>query len=113
MIEFAETIKSLRTEQGLSATQLAERSKLSPAFISKLESGEYSNLTLTTSKALADGLSLTLKAFLEAIGFLNKENQERPSFRLVAGALRSNGYGPEEIKKITEYAELLKRAKNN
>ena len=113
MFNLADTIKKLRSEKGLSAAQLADKSTLSPAFISKLESGEYSNLTLTTSKSLADGLGLTLRAFLEAIGFMEKENRERPSFELVAKALRSNDYGPEEIRKITEYAELLKKASNH
>lgn len=113
MFNLAETIKSLRAEKGLSAAQLADKSDLSPAFISKLESGEYANLTLTTSKSLADGLGLTLRAFLEAIGFMDRENRERPSFNLVANALRSNGYGPDEIRKIEEYAELLKKASNN
>ena len=105
-------IRKLREEMGLSAAQLAEKSSLTPSFISKLEAGQYSNLTLTTSKSLADGLGLTLKAFLEAIGFL-ENNRERPSFNLISSALRSNGYDPDDIKKIKEYAELLKKAKDS
>jgi len=108
MLEIAKTIKKLRSQMGLTAAQLAEKSGLSAGYISKLESGEYETLTLTTSKSLADGLGLTLKSFLEALGFL--QDRERPSFNLVTSALRSNGYGPEEIKKIAEYAELLKQA---
>jgi transcriptional regulator with XRE-family HTH domain len=113
MKNFADTIKQLRSQMGLTATQLATRADLSPAFISKLESGEYANLTLATTKSLADGLGLTLKDVLEALGFLEEENQERSSAKLLAGALRAGKYAPEQIRKITEYAELLKRAEDN
>ncbi len=107
-MSIAQSMKKIREQMGLTPAQLAERSELTAAYISKLEAGEYKTLTLKTSKSLADGLGLTLKAFLEALGFL--ENQDRPSFNMIGTALRSNGFTPEQVDKITEYAKLFKQA---
>jgi transcriptional regulator with XRE-family HTH domain len=107
-MNIAQKVRQLRESVKLTPSQLAEKSELTPAYISKLESGEYGTLTLKTSKLLANGLGLTLKSFLEEMGFL--ENEDRPSFKMINTALRSNGFTPEQVDKITDYAKLFKQA---
>lgn len=92
---------------GLTATQLAERSGLSLAYISKLEGGEFKSLSLTSCKALAEGLGLALRDFLEGVGFLDN-NPESPSFQLLTNALRKSGYTTEQAATVVKYAEFIK-----
>lgn len=96
-------IKKLREDAGLTATDLAEKSSLSQAYISKLESGQNENLTLKTSKLLAEALGLSLRNFLEKIGYAD-ERSSRPSWELVSQALRGNGCSVEMAKEIVNYA---------
>lgn len=109
MENIARIVKELREMAGLSPTELASKSGLSPAYISKLESGEYKSISLKTSKSLAEGLSLTLRDFLTALGML--EDKERPSLHMINHALRSNGYDSEQVTQIIKYAEFIKKTK--
>jgi len=109
MNNIANEIKNLRQRFGLTPSELAKGSGLSGAYISKLESGHYESLSLTTCKALAVGFGLSLRDFLENINFLDN-NKNNPSSDLIGNAFRSNGYNKEEIEKIKEYAVMLKRA---
>ena len=106
-LEISAMIKGLRENAGLSPSELAQRSGLSLPFISKLESGSSPNLSLLTSRALADGLGFTLQTFLTKIGFIN--NQERPSSQMVASALRSTGYTIQQTNQVVLYAQFLKK----
>ena len=109
MTNLSKKIKEMREEAEMSPSQLAEKSGLSSAYISKLEDGKtYKSLTLRSSKALADGLSLTLKDFLDRLGFLT--NNERPSFQmLISQALRGNGYTDKQADEVLRYAQILKQ----
>ncbi len=108
--KIAQFIAEKREQAGLSARELAERSGLSPAYISRLENGEYKSLSLPTVKALADGLGLTLRAFLEEAGLLN--NEERPSYKLITQSLRHLGYSDKEAEDVIRYARYLKEQGN-
>jgi len=101
-------IKKLRMQLGLSPSELAQRADLTPAYISKLEKGEYKNFSLKTCKALANGFGMTLREFLEAISFIDK-NENRPSSYLIREAFRSEGYTDEEIRRIREYGEFIRK----
>jgi len=108
-----QSVKRLRIKSGISLSKLAEKSELSLAYISKLESGKYQTLTLTTSRALAVGLGLTLKDFLEKIGFLEKQDKYNPlrqnsGLQLIASALRSHGYTDQQARNIVSYAKFIK-----
>ena len=111
-MNIAKEIKTLRTQLGLSPSELAQRANLTPAYISKLEKGEYQNFSLKTCKALADGFDMTLRDFLEAISFIDK-NEDRPSSYLIRQAFRSEGYTDKEIEKIREYGEFIRKDKND
>ena len=105
----ADKIRFLRTEAGLSLTEFQEKAGLSLAYLSKLESGKYSNnLSLPSASALAKGLGLSLKDFLSKIGY-PEDNGNRPSIELIKQALRGNGYSDQEATKIIEYARFIKK----
>ncbi len=104
--KIAKLVTQKREQAGLSARELAERSGLSPAYISRLENGEYKSLSLPTVKELADGLGLTLRAFLEEAGLLN--NEERPSYKLITQSLRHLGYSDKEAEDVIRYARYVK-----
>ncbi len=108
MSDIAQKIKKLREEAGLTLTELARQAELSLAYISKLENGEYQDLSLTSSKSLAKGLGLSLKSFLDRMGFLDN-NHERPSLQLLAQALRTNGYSNKQAEAVIEYARYIKK----
>lgn len=109
MNDIAKKMKILREAAGLTLSELANKADLSLAYISKLESGAYKTLSLLSSRSLADGLGISLRDFLEQMGFLDN-NQERPSFELLTHALRRNGYTREQADKVVEYAEFIKSA---
>lgn len=105
------TIKKLREQAGLSPTELAERSELSAAYISKLEKGQYQTLTLMTLKSLSIGLGLSMKDLLSELGLLGNQ-QTKPSLQIVAQALRGNGYTNTEVADIVAYARYKKQQRN-
>ena len=110
-ISTGQKIKELRKKAGLSSAGLAQKAELSPAYISKLEGGEYKSMSLKTSKHLADGFGLSLKAFLETTGFLEQSKQSL-SFQSVVDALRSNGFSDNQVQDIRQYAQFIKSKTN-
>ena len=103
----SQKIKFLREKADISPTELATKAKLSPAFISKLENGEYETLSLKTSKHLSEGLGITLRYFLEEMGII-ESNHSEPRFLSVSQALRSEGLSEEQAKQVISYADYLK-----
>lgn len=106
-MDIAKSMRKLREEAGLTATQLSNRSGLSLAYISKLEGGEYKSLSLASCKALAEGLGFALRDFLEKVGFLDNKS-DSPSFQLLTHALRKSGYTTEQADTVVKYAEFIK-----
>ena len=94
----------------MTGKQLAERSGLSAAYISRLEKGEYPSPSLPSIKALADGLGLSLQAFLQEAGLIS--NAERPSYKLITQSLRHMGYSDNEAEDVVRYARYV-RDQNN
>src|SRR5918998_5028287 len=60
--ELGAWVRGLRRERGLTLEELAERSGVSRAMISKVERGEK-NPTLVVAAKLAEGLGITLSEF--------------------------------------------------
>jgi UDP-glucose 4-epimerase len=75
MQSIPQKIRELRQKADLTQNALAERSGVSPAFIYKLEAGEYETLSLETCRQLAKGLELGLRGFLDATGLLEEDEQ--------------------------------------
>lgn len=103
-------ISKKRTEAGLTPSELSERSGLSPAYISRVENGDYASPSLTTIKALAEGLGLSVRVFLEEAGLLN--NEERPSYKLISQSLRHMGYSDTQAEDVIRYARYVKEKRN-
>ena len=101
--DLSSKIARLRKDADISLNELARRSRLSVSYISKLESGEYENLKLTTSRSLADGFGMSLHDFLERMDLLE---EKRPSagMKLVMQALRSNKFTVKQAEDIIDYA---------
>ncbi len=108
MENLAQKIKKIRKEADLSMADLSKRTGLSEAYLSKLEKGEYKSLSLRTCKTLADGLSLSLREFLEKVGFLEL-SKSRPSFQMISQAFRSQGYSVDEAERVMDYAKFIKQ----
>ncbi len=58
-------IKKLREERGLSQQALAEKAKVTDAYIAMLETGVRKNPTIDTLKRLAKALGVPVTALLE------------------------------------------------
>ena len=102
----ADFIARKRKEAGFTSKELADRSGLSPAYISRIENGEYKSLSLPTAKSLAEGFGLKLRDFLQEAGLLN--NEERPSYKLITQSLRHMGYSDKEAEEVIRYARYVK-----
>lgn len=103
--DIASVISTKRKEAGITAKELAERSNLSPAYISRVESGDFQSLTLPTVRALAEGLGITLRMLLEDLGMLN--NEDRPSYKLISQSLRHMGFSDKDAEDVIRYARFL------
>ncbi len=112
MQNLASKIEELRNQAGLTSQELAEKAGVSPAYISKLKDGKYKSLSLRTCKRLADGLNLSLREFLEKIGYL-ENNSERPSFQMISHAFRSKGFTSKEVDDIMHYANYIKGSRGD
>lgn len=106
-MNIANKIKELRAKFNLSPAELAKNAELDASYISKLEDGEYKSLNIQRSKALAKGFGLTLKDFMDEMGFFD-DTSGSPSFDLIASALRRNGYTNQQAKQIIDYARFIK-----
>ncbi|MCK5060931.1 helix-turn-helix transcriptional regulator [Candidatus Parcubacteria bacterium] len=109
MNNIAEKIKNYRINIGISPSELSNISGLSLGYITKLEKGDYKTVSLKTSKMLANGLGISLKDFLEYIGYLeNKNDNDNPSLQMIMHALRGDVYSREQVEKIISYAKYVK-----
>ncbi|MFA5129340.1 MAG: helix-turn-helix domain-containing protein [Patescibacteria group bacterium] len=68
-------IRELRQKANLTQNALAERSGVSPAFVYKLEAGEYETLSIETCRQLAKGFGMGLQSFLSAVGLFDEEDR--------------------------------------
>lgn len=66
-------IAELRIERGLNKTQLAEMAGLDRTYISKIESGERTNITINVLEALCEALDYPVEDLLADIGVIKEE----------------------------------------
>jgi len=66
-LRFAKALKELRTAQGLTQEELAEKSEIDYKYLQKLESQNPSSPTLSTLEKLANGLEISLDELLIGI----------------------------------------------
>lgn len=100
-------LKELRTEAGLSQSELARRAHMSVAFVSKLESGKYSSLGLDKCHQLAVGLDITLREFLERVDLLDDSNTPRANATLMYALRKEKNLNHQQVRKAIEYIDFL------
>ena len=103
-------IRKLRNNAELSQNILAERANVSPAFIYKLEAGEYGTLSIDKSRQLAKGLGMTFRDFLEAVGLLDDTSTPKADLALQS-ALRKRGLNDGQVKKIISFVDFIQADK--
>jgi transcriptional regulator with XRE-family HTH domain len=110
MRQLATMLRELRQEVGLSQNALAEKAEVSPAFVYKLEAGEYSTLSIDKSRQLAKGLGMTFRDFLEAVGLLEDSSTPQVNAAL-ASALRQRKLTPNQVKQLISLTEVMEKSK--
>lgn len=88
-----------RKERGYSQRDLAEKSRVSPAEISRVESGKRLNPAPAVLKALAEALVLDYGALLEMAGYAPKSMQKRQKNLRCARGTRRKVPGPERMRR--------------
>lgn len=71
-MNFGEFIKQLRNDKGLSQRELAEKSGISNAEISRIETGERKKTSPITLKAIAPFLGITYEELLKEAGYIEE-----------------------------------------
>lgn len=97
---FGEYIKHLRNEKGLSQRDLAEKSGVSNAEISRLETGERKKPSPTVLKALHPYLGVSYEELLQRAGYI-EEIVDHPGYT-------ENLYKDEDGRLV----DIVKRAKD-
>lgn len=72
-LEFAKTLRKLRTDNNLTQEELAQLSGIDYKYLQKLEGQNPSSPTLSTLKKLANGLNVSLAEFVTNIDAVTKE----------------------------------------
>ena len=103
-------IRKLRTNAELSQNTLAERANVSPAFIYKLEAGEYGTLSIDKSRQLAKGRGMTFRDFLEAVGLLDDTSTPKADL-VLQSALRKRGLNEGQVKKVVSFVDFIQTDK--
>lgn len=99
-------IKYQRDKRKLTITELAERSRLTSAYISRLEQGDYESPSLEAIEQLAKALRMPLQAMLNKSGALN-EPIELPD--LAYYLHEKFQFPPEAIEDIELFIEFVKK----
>jgi len=66
-LEFAATLRRLRTEKNLTQEELAQRSGVDYKYLQKLEGQNPSSPTLSTLEKLANGLGIPLVELIQSL----------------------------------------------
>lgn len=100
-MEFAELLKAVREEKGLSQTELAAKTGLQPSAISHFESGRRSP-SFDNLRRLADALNVT-------IDYLLGRSQEREAAGPASDILFRNyeKLTNDDQQRVNEFAEFL------
>ena len=105
MQELTKYLQSLRPAGKPSLRDIAERSGLSHAFLSKLEAGQYQTVGMETLRAVAEGYGVPIEKLLEVAGFT-----QEPTLPELGVYLRSKyGLDEEAIKEAKEFISQVRK----
>lgn len=108
MRKLASALKELRLRAKLSQETLAERAKVSSAFIYKLEAGTYATLSIDKSRQIAEGLGMVFRDFLEAVGVLEDTSTPKADLAL-ASALRKRKLNDDQVNQVVSFVEFVEK----
>lgn len=108
MRQLANALRELRQNAELSQNALAEKAGVSPAFIYKLENEEYGTLSIDKIRAIAKGLGMTFRDFLDAAGLLESTATPKADLAL-ASALRARKLKESQVKKVISYIDFIEQ----
>lgn len=108
MRNLAQNLKELRGRAELTQNALAERAGVSPAFVYKLEAGEYGTLSIDMSHKLAKGLGMTFRDFLEAVGLLDDNSTPKANLAL-ASALRKRKLLSSQVNQVVSLVDFFEQ----
>ena len=106
-----ETLRLTRKLKALSLREVEEKTGISNAYLSQLETGKAENPSPHVLHKLAEVYELPYSSLMEAAGYLAKtgSSSERPKPpSAMQAALLSARLSPEEEKKVAEFIEFLR-----
>jgi transcriptional regulator with XRE-family HTH domain len=74
-LSFGDRMRLRRQERGWTQLELAKRAEIDPAWISRLESGERTNISLKAARSIARALQVSLDYLADTFG----ESEELPA----------------------------------
>ena len=106
-----ETLRLTRKLKGLSLREVEERTGISNAYLSQLETGKAENPSPHVLHKLSEVYDVPYESLMKAAGYLVKPGPKsgppkRPS--AIQAALMSAKLTPEEEKKVAEFIEFLR-----
>lgn len=67
---YGEVVKNLRTQRGISQTELAKKAGISVAEVCRIEKDERKNPSMNLCVSLLKALEMSNEEFLKAVGFI-------------------------------------------
>ncbi len=107
----AETLRLARKLKALSLREVEQKTEISNAYLSQLETGKAENPSPHVLHKLAEVYEIPYSSLMEAAGYLTKpspssDRPKRPS--AIQAALLSARLSSEEEKKVAEFIEFLR-----
>ena len=107
MDKFGQRVRRLRTDQGISLRTVARQAGISPAYLSRIESGQTAPPTPSVIKALAETLGiepgilfeLTSSLSPDILSLLKNSNRTAELLNVIA----SHNLSEEQIDRIIRY----------
>lgn len=76
---FYDKLRQLRKQQGFTIREVAERSGVSPSYISQLENGHRGIPSPEVLNKLSEGLNISYTVLMQNAGYLYPETDQEPS----------------------------------
>ena len=76
-LEFAKTLRRLRTEKSLTQEELAQRAGVDYKYLQKLEGQNPSSPTLSTLEKLSSGLGISLVELIQSLQAYDSSTQRK------------------------------------
>ncbi|MEW6407885.1 MAG: helix-turn-helix transcriptional regulator [Patescibacteria group bacterium] len=107
MIKLGDYLKKLRKELGLSIREAAKRTKFTPSYLSRIESGNFKSIGIETLVRLSYLYEIPITDFLKESGFLEKSDGDNlPEFPFYLKA--KYHLPPQAIRDMEMALEIVK-----